>query len=740
MNRRAVPEVSLVERFDAVAVLVLAAGLGMGVVGGAFEPSAPRWLAWVLCLLMAVGLALDARNRTTAAGKARQHFELEGPVLWIVSALALARIFSIGAPEAVALTFGTAGWLFATTPGRVRAAVLVVAAIVTLGHAFAGRISASSVLMHLSLYAAACTAFARLGSFQRWMVERAQAQARAAKEADAREKIVDFGMNTRQAEALPLRLPSVGASVAGPAVGRTMLDFVDRSIALNLDTLRCALNLQTAAVLWHKKDLSELTLRGLSASAPELVLPGPFARGLGAPAPVVRGEMRELHVAPVRVGYSGLPYYAEDVRIGSLLAVAIPHRVGSGATETDEGVDGVLCVDRASEARFTEVEREAVRSCARKISLDVDCGRMLKQVEVYSGQMSQLVAVLREFDGVLGVDPVAKATTHAIKSEFNVDLVAVCLVEGTDLLRVADADGHRADRYQGLQFTVDEGLAGRAVRENATFNRAHSRNADTANLQPVFAATDRLTELRSLLVVPIRPIRAVGSAAPTDDDQPEAAIGALVLGAHEPGLFSENLQTSLELVAAMLCAKLRLARLHEQIEELATQDGLTGLATRRVFDERIQAMVQRAERGQGRFAVIMTDIDNFKRLNDTHGHPFGDLVLKQVAQVVKRAVRKVDLAARYGGEEFVVLLDDASEEGGVQLAERIRAEIEALSCEEHGERVPVTLSLGVASYPQDGRTPEALTKAADSGLYFAKRNGKNRAVTRTQALSSGTLD
>jgi diguanylate cyclase (GGDEF)-like protein len=107
---------------------------------------------------------------------------------------------------------------------------------------------------------------------------------------------------------------------------------------------------------------------------------------------------------------------------------------------------------------------------------------------------------------------------------------------------------------------------------------------------------------------------------------------------------------------------------------------------------------------------------------------------------VKRAVRKVDLAARYGGEEFVVLLDDASEEGGVQLAERIRAEIEALQCEENGERVPVTLSLGVASYPQDGRTPEALTKAADSGLYFAKRNGKNRAATRTQALSSGTLD
>jgi len=136
----------------------------------------------------------------------------------------------------------------------------------------------------------------------------------------------------------------------------------------------------------------------------------------------------------------------------------------------------------------------------------------------------------------------------------------------------------------------------------------------------------------------------------------------------------------------------------------------------------------------------MTDIDNFKRLNDTHGHPFGDLVLKQVAQVVKRAVRKVDLAARYGGEEFVVLLDDASEEGGVQLAERIRAEIEALECDEQGVRVPVTLSLGVAAYPQDGLTSEALTKAADSGLYFAKRNGKNRAVTRTQAQSSGTLD
>ncbi|MFZ4738170.1 MAG: diguanylate cyclase [Bradymonadia bacterium] len=715
MNRRFSPGVTVLQRLDAVMFLALSGGLALATVLGAFEPGAPRWLAWGLCWLLALGLGLEARHRSGPSGSSRPHHDLEGPVLWMVTALVVCRIFTSAAPELAAICFGTAGWLFATTAARVRLTVLAVAMAVELGHVVAGRGTLGVFLLHLALYGAACLAFSRLGSFQRWMVERAQAQARAAAEADVRGRAVDFGMHTRQAEVLP-RLPSLGEPMTGPTVGRSMLDFVDQSIALSLDGLRRALGLNTAAVLWHNRELAELHLRGLSTTQPDAVQRGPFAPGIGVPATVVRGEVREMQVAPVRAGYSGLPYYGEAVEVGSLLATAIPHRLGVGEGERDEGVDGVLCVDRASADRFTDDEREAVRVCARKIALDVACGRTLKQVEVDRGTMGRFVAVLRELNGVLGVEPVAQAATHAVKSLFKVDLVAVSLLEG-DLLRVAQADGLGAERFQGLQFTPDEGLTGQAVRLNLVL----PSGGEYKGVQPVFTVSDRLTDLRSLLVLPLVRVAVEASEAPE-------VIGALTVGAREAGLFPPAQQRVLELVATTLGVKLELARSHERIRELATQDGLTGLATRRVFDERIEAMVQRAERLGGRIGLILSDIDHFKKLNDTYGHPFGDVVLRQVAQVAKRAVRKVDLAARYGGEEFVVLLDDASEEGAVLLAERIRKDVEALRFDHDGTEVKVTLSLGVSAYPQDATTAPALTDAADQALYRAKHGGRNRTV------------
>ena len=121
------------------------------------------------------------------------------------------------------------------------------------------------------------------------------------------------------------------------------------------------------------------------------------------------------------------------------------------------------------------------------------------------------------------------------------------------------------------------------------------------------------------------------------------------------------------------------------------------------------------------------DIDHFKQLNDTYGHPFGDEVLKRVAAILGSAARKVDLAARYGGEEFALLLEDSDGDGGRQIAERVRREIEELVIpnETHGD-VRVTISMGLSSYPTDGTDKDELIAHADQALYLAKHNGRNR--------------
>ena len=172
-----------------------------------------------------------------------------------------------------------------------------------------------------------------------------------------------------------------------------------------------------------------------------------------------------------------------------------------------------------------------------------------------------------------------------------------------------------------------------------------------------------------------------------------------------------------------------LASANEKLTSLSYLDGLTGLANRRHFDETLQREWSRAARSGGDLAVVMVDVDHFKKLNDLLGHPEGDRCLREVAQVLATGVARAgDLVARFGGEEFVVLLPQTSPEGAAHLAEELRQRVEALALANPGSpfRV-VTASFGVATaVPRDGGTPAELLAAADEALYDAKSAGRNR--------------
>jgi diguanylate cyclase (GGDEF)-like protein len=131
----------------------------------------------------------------------------------------------------------------------------------------------------------------------------------------------------------------------------------------------------------------------------------------------------------------------------------------------------------------------------------------------------------------------------------------------------------------------------------------------------------------------------------------------------------------------------------------------------------------RAKRHERSFSILMMDIDHFKRFNDTHGHQAGDDVLLGVAQILKNAVRACDYAARYGGEEFLVLLTEADRTGASEFVEKLRLQVEAMPSVA-GESV--TVSIGVASFPDNGENLESIIRDADTALYRCKSNGRNR--------------
>jgi diguanylate cyclase (GGDEF)-like protein len=157
------------------------------------------------------------------------------------------------------------------------------------------------------------------------------------------------------------------------------------------------------------------------------------------------------------------------------------------------------------------------------------------------------------------------------------------------------------------------------------------------------------------------------------------------------------------------------------LAQAAVTDGLTGLKNHRAFQEALHSAAQMAERLQQPLSLIMFDIDHFKQFNDTFGHPAGDELLRQVAQVLRESARAYDVAARYGGEEFALLLPNTTLEQAVQVAERLRQQIRAIE----NPHAPVSASFGVATYRR-GTPPATLVYEADTALYRAKRSGRDQ--------------
>lgn len=180
-------------------------------------------------------------------------------------------------------------------------------------------------------------------------------------------------------------------------------------------------------------------------------------------------------------------------------------------------------------------------------------------------------------------------------------------------------------------------------------------------------------------------------------------------------------------------------RERSQLIDLATRDGLTGLFVIRHFREILNREVIQSQLKKQPLAVILIDIDNFKKINDTYGHPAGDMVLKKTAEIVcsccrtKRPINKVDFVARYGGEELIIMLHSKLSDAALKAAERIRKGVESFPFEWDGQKIIVTISLGVAALHPGENVPDLMVRRADEALYRAKKSGKNKVCIETFA-------
>jgi diguanylate cyclase (GGDEF)-like protein len=206
-------------------------------------------------------------------------------------------------------------------------------------------------------------------------------------------------------------------------------------------------------------------------------------------------------------------------------------------------------------------------------------------------------------------------------------------------------------------------------------------------------------------------------------------IAVMTLLSPKPDTFTERVRSTLEIIEPPASVVVDNARLHQGAMKLAITDGLTHLFNHRHFYELLEQEFRRTNRYMSRMALIILDIDYFKKVNDNYGHQVGDDILKELAEVINGEVREIDLVARYGGEEFAVILPQTDTRQGVAVAERIRRNVERRSFYTPEGKIRITISAGVVSFPETAVESQVeLVQLADEALYQAKESGRNKVV------------
>lgn len=388
--------------------------------------------------------------------------------------------------------------------------------------------------------------------------------------------------------------------------------------------------------------------------------------------------------------------------------------------------DFLIRLSADSEKQIGEVQREFNRMVsnvahltARKLSTEKDLQAIEKEVQMKKKlqglvqDLSLLYEIGQEINQAIDTKTLYEVVANVVRQQLSMDNFS--LMEwnpAAGLLTVKAAFGF-PDNKDVLEtsFRAEEGIAGEVVRRGRMI---YVKNT----------ATDRMFVHKK---VPIR-----GSLIVVPLKYKGETIGIANFGRNKIDAFSLNDMKMLTLVASQVALAIANADLYTKTRELSVTDELTGVYNRRYFGNVLQLEWKRAQRFNRDLSLLMCDVDYFKKYNDTFGHLEGDKILKEIALLLSKNLREVDTVSRFGGEEFILLLPDTDKRGAMAVAEKLRHLVQE-------NLRDITVSIGVANFPDDVKDLDDLIDHADIALYEAKDKGRNRVVAYQQAKKSEML-
>ncbi|MFI5389641.1 MAG: GGDEF domain-containing protein [Candidatus Eremiobacterales bacterium] len=354
-------------------------------------------------------------------------------------------------------------------------------------------------------------------------------------------------------------------------------------------------------------------------------------------------------------------------------------------------------------AAFSLVARRNAERQIRAINHVLDAGSDLGTKLAMAEVLTQLLNMLRQFRESV---PWQNVVVYVARYDDGI---------GEEILCAEAISGAHADFYRGGKLRFTDGLVG--------YSATEQRPLIVPDLQKEMrdASLPKPKAVHGAMVVPI-----VSEGV---------TIGSVLFTSAVYGGFTFDMQRLVDRLIRLASVGIQNARLHSKTLELADTDSMTGLLTNRAYQERLDAEYRRAQTTKQSLALLILDVDYFKHVNDTYGHPQGDELLRQLGEVIRQHARKDDICCRYGGDEFTVVMPETIKAEAAMVAGRLRQAVQDRLFQLDGTTAKITISIGVAGYPQDTASRPALVKAADDALYAAKQSGRNNVKLANRLLN-----
>ena len=418
-----------------------------------------------------------------------------------------------------------------------------------------------------------------------------------------------------------------------------------------------------------------------------------------------------------------LIYYNKNLPVKSLLATPLFFKGERNKTEGGESIFGMLVVDSLQQEAFGDKEKLIVSLISDRIVETIDRFQLSEKVNLSSQELNSFYDFTQRLNSTSDVDVILDHIIDTLLRIFEADFVGVSLVDkegGYSYLKRA-SEGMK-EHLEDKQIPHGDTLIGLVAESGNHFHfddiSARAKYRSVFGKEIDFALG--IKTIKSVLIYPFH------ETFQDLDNKNQAVLGCVVIGRRAKNPFNEG-EISLAKIICRESAKAMTSSLNfQKVKELAIRDGLTGLYNHRHFQEMLSYTLVHSDRFSTEASLLLVDVDDLKIINDTYGHQAGDTVLSSIGNLLRESLRKVDIPARYGGDEFAVILPNTNKTGSIAVAEKIRSKLKRISLKSDSGDIAVSLSIGIATYPQCATGKELLIEKADRALYESKNHGKNQ--------------